>query len=410
MANAAATEPTSWGLARWIGTPPDTLSIRDSRWFLTAQVASAVAFLWHFAFIFAFAWLGVRHMAIANVVSCVMWLGVVALTRKSYVTTALSIATVEILVHAAMASQAVGWSPGFHYYVLAVPSMLFLAPGSMRFKVSLSALSAVFYMLLYWVFGHPGLGTPLDPDIANLLGGINAASLVFILGILANAYATNTDRAEAALEAEHDRSEQLLRNILPETIAERLKGDEEDTIAEGFSEASVLFADIVGFTELSQNTEPERVVEMLNEIFCMVDDLVDAYGLEKIKTIGDAYMVAAGVPEPDDRHADKLARFALELREVPDRLGSDLRIRIGMHTGRVVAGVIGKRKFTYDLWGDTVNTASRMESHGLPGKIHVSEAMRELLADDFELVERGEVEVKGKGAMRTFFLEGARGD
>ena len=210
---------------------------------------------------------------------------------------------------------------------------------------------------------------------------------------------------------EQEKSEQLLLSILPETIAQRLK-DGERQIADGFTEATILFADIVGFTLLSEKVEPEVLVKMLNEIFSAFDSLCDRYNLEKIKTIGDAYMVVGGLPNPCKNHADLIAKMALEMQnEVTyfnKRNQKNIDIRIGINTGPVVAGVIGKKKFIYDLWGDAVNTASRMESHGIPGKIQVTETVYELLKNQFIFEDRGGVKIKGKGTMRTYLLKAQR--
>lgn len=218
-------------------------------------------------------------------------------------------------------------------------------------------------------------------------------------------------RAEAALAREHERSERLLTNVLPVPIAARLK-DQQAVIADGVAGASVLFADIVGFTSLSAQLPPARVVAMLDDVFSRLDALVDAFGLEKIKTIGDAYMVAAGVPTPRPDHAPALARFALAAREAMAEYNrtseARLALRIGINSGPMVAGVIGRRRFLYDLWGDAVNTASRMESHGLPGQIQISDATRDLLGEEFVCTERGIIDVKGKGPTHTWFLERER--
>jgi class 3 adenylate cyclase/ABC-type dipeptide/oligopeptide/nickel transport system permease subunit len=213
------------------------------------------------------------------------------------------------------------------------------------------------------------------------------------------------------LAAEKQTSERLLRNVLPGPIAERLKhGD--GLIVDRFEDVSVLFADLVGFTALSARTTPERLVSMLDELFTAFDRLADEHGLEKIKTIGDAYMVVAGVPQPATDHAVRVCRMGLAMLEVvrayAARTGTELTIRVGVHAGPVVAGVIGRNKFIYDLWGDTVNTASRLESHGQPGRLHVSGAVAERLAGRFELAPRGVVELKGKGPMDTFFVERER--
>jgi class 3 adenylate cyclase/energy-converting hydrogenase Eha subunit E len=206
---------------------------------------------------------------------------------------------------------------------------------------------------------------------------------------------------------ERERSERLLLNILPALIAERLKAS-EDAIAEHSDGVTVLFADIVDFTPLSARKTPQELVELLNRIFSGFDALADAHGLEKIKTIGDAYMAVAGLPKSWPDHAPRAARMALAMLDATARVaaetGEKLALRIGLHSGPVVAGVIGRRKFTYDLWGDTVNTASRMESHGVPGSIHCSEATATLLRGAFQLQARGAMEIKGKGEMRTFLV------
>jgi adenylate cyclase len=209
------------------------------------------------------------------------------------------------------------------------------------------------------------------------------------------------------IEEEQRKSENLLLNILPAPIAERLKAHEV-TIADSFTECSVLFADIVGFTPLSAKLGAKQLVDLLNEIFTAFDEFTEDLGLEKIKTIGDSYMVAAGIPEPHPDHAKvmvKMAENMLRYFENMDEIeGETISIRIGIHSGPVVAGVIGKKKFIYDLWGDTVNTAARMESHGVAGSIHVSKETAELIGDRYHLNSRGVSEIKGKGPMETYLV------
>ena len=211
------------------------------------------------------------------------------------------------------------------------------------------------------------------------------------------------------VEIEKEKSEHLLLNILPGTIAGRLKAGEK-TIANGHQIVSVLFADLCGFTKLSRKTSPADLVSMLNEIFTTFDDIVKNHGVEKIKTIGDCYMLVGGLPNPRDDHAHAVADTALEMVQALERINKnrdiDLAMRIGIHSGPVVAGVIGKIKFTYDLWGDTVTIASRMESSGMPGKIQLSEQTQAELDSYFDLAERGVVDCKGLGQMKTFFLTG----
>lgn len=209
-----------------------------------------------------------------------------------------------------------------------------------------------------------------------------------------------------ARDRERARSERLLLNVLPEPIAARLKRS-GDVIADAHPAATVLFADLVGFTPLAGRIPPEELVVMLDDIFTRWDTLADIHRVEKIKTIGDSYMVVGGVPSPLPSHVAAIAELALDM--IPalaqcEREGLALDARIGIDTGPLVAGVIGRSKFSYDLWGDTVNTASRMESSGEAGCIHVSERVREALGDRFDFTARGELQIKGKGAMRTYFL------
>jgi len=216
---------------------------------------------------------------------------------------------------------------------------------------------------------------------------------------------------QRVIAQERERSEQLLHNILPQQVADQLKS-QSGTVAEAYDEATVLFADLVGFTPMSAELSPTRLVAMLNEVFSAFDALCVRHGVEKIKTIGDAYMAVAGVPMPRTDHAEACADLALAMRaevtELSARLGRTLDFRIGMHLGPVVAGVIGASKFAYDLWGDTVNTAARMESHGLPGQIQVSEPLALRLRErGYRLTERGPIEIKGKGMIRTWLLDAA---
>lgn len=236
-----------------------------------------------------------------------------------------------------------------------------------------------------------------------------------VMGVTISAYVMlgyfveQRERARAALEAEQERSERLLLNVLPEPIARRLKA-ESGVIAEHYDAVSVLFADLVGFTERTMVMAPEDLVALLDRIFSAFDRVADAEGVEKIKTIGDAYMVAGGLPEPRPDHLEAVCRTALAMRDeiatIAEATGHDwLAVRIGIDMGPAVAGVIGRRKFIYDLWGDTVNTASRMESHGLPGEIQVTERAASVLGPEFALRPRGSISVKGKGTMETFLLD-----
>jgi len=212
------------------------------------------------------------------------------------------------------------------------------------------------------------------------------------------------------IQAQRDQADKLLYNVLPERIAEKLKQSNE-TIAEEYNSATVLFADIVNFTAISAHFAPHEVVEMLDELFSSFDELVDKYGVEKIQVAGDGYMVAAGVPTPRPDHATVLAHLALDMLEcvkTEEFLGGKqpIEIRIGLNSGSLLGGVIGRKKYFYALWGDTVNIASRMESHGSSGKIQITRATYELVQDDFECEYMGAIPVKGKGQMDVWYLLG----
>ncbi len=316
--------------------------------------------------------------------------------------------------HLSVVSQVFLEGTGFDVHLFfmlhAVLPFLVFAPRHWKATYAMSALAGVDMVLVATHGERFGLASPaISPAALHLLRPILLAGLFATLGACGYYARRATLLAEAALDKAHERSEELLLNILPASIAARLK-ERDGTIADSFDGVTVLFADIVGFTTLSARLSADRVVELLNELFCRFDDLAGELGLEKIKTIGDCYMVAAGLPVPRADHAEAVADMALAMqkvtREFRDHLGEPIQVRVGMHSGPVVAGVIGKRKFIYDLWGDTVNTASRMESHGVPGTVHVSDAAYALLCGKYRMTSRGLVEVKGKGPMQTWFLEG----
>jgi class 3 adenylate cyclase len=232
---------------------------------------------------------------------------------------------------------------------------------------------------------------------------------VFEFGFI-NLYGTDVTAARQVEQANRN-NRLLLVNVLPEPIADRLQAG-ESPIADGFDEMTVLFADVVGFTQLSTRMSPRDVVDVLNQVFSIFDGLADRYGLEKIKTIGDAYMVADGLSAGRDHDPARVAAMALDIIDEVERFetrsGEKLQVRVGIQTGPAVAGVIGIRKFIYDVWGDTVNTASRMESHGVPGRVQVTEATYERLRDAFEFEPRGLIDVRGKGPMSTYLLVGPK--
>jgi adenylate cyclase len=256
-----------------------------------------------------------------------------------------------------------------------------------------------------------GGGSPLPQWFSSLMLALNVTVGGAIVFTLLALFAKQREDALVGLRSAQQRAESLLLNILPGSIAERLKASPQ-TIADQFPAASVLFADVVDFTPRSEKLQAAEVVGMLDRLFSHFDTLADRYGLEKIKTIGDCYMVASGVPDPRPDHARVLALLALDLVQAThssDEIGDlELELRIGINSGPVVAGVIGRKRFLYDLWGDAVNTASRMESQGTPNRVQITRATYELLKGDFECEPRGTIAVKGKGNMETWYLVGPR--
>lgn len=298
------------------------------------------------------------------------------------------------------------------YAVLFVTLGPFVARLSVATQLAYTVLTLVLYAALDRLLSHAPVDIALSMAVTLLsLGGIGAL-IAYRLETQARLGFLQRDLIErqvSALAAEKARAEELLLNVLPASIAERLKRGQRP-IADGFPKVSVLFADIVGFTKMSERVTPEELVERLNRMFSSFDDLADKLKLEKIKTIGDAYMVAGGLHSHEYDHAQTIAEMALGMQrraaEFGREFGEALSIRIGIHTGPVVAGVIGKRKFIYDVWGDTVNTASRMESSGIAEEIQVTREVYARIKDEFDLEPRGTITVKGKGEMETFLLHG----
>jgi adenylate cyclase len=309
---------------------------------------------------------------------------------------------------------ALQWSLGGFATSSAVSLWAFTCPvGALLF---VGARQAVPWFLAF--AGLVALSAAIDPALAAGAPDIpNGVVVTFfalnILGVSTTSYVLlqyfvrARDQALAELRVERAKSERLLLNVLPASVASRLK-ESDEVIADGYASATVLFADIVGFTPLAQDLSPADTVALLDRVFARWDALAARHGVEKIKTIGDAYMVAGGLPEPRQDHAEAIADMALEMGAEVERFAAEsglpLEVRIGIDSGPVVAGVIGRAKFTYDLWGDTVNTASRMESHGMPGAIQVSERAYECLRGRYDLRQRGTIDVKGKGPMTTYLL------
>ncbi|MBA3531679.1 MAG: hypothetical protein H0T73_07170 [Ardenticatenales bacterium] len=324
---------------------------------------------------------------------------------------------------------------------------LHIPPARIAGRLLLVAGSLLLYVLLFWILfptrgpGIAALGllpALISGGLLGLRGGLLASLLIALLPtpllalldeeplqlllgqtgglgsimlVAVGAAAGWASDINRELHHERERADQLLLNVLPPSIAERLKR-EPGIIADSHEDVTILFADIVNFSRLSGRVSPRHLVKMLNRLFSMFDELVERHQLEKIKTIGDTYMVVGGVPTPRADHPEAVATFALEMLEAVCRFNQEqnttLNLRVGIATGPVIAGVLGTRKFSYDLWGDTVNVASRMESHGVPGRIQITVATYKRLRHHFNFEKRGMIDVKGKGQMATYFLLGKK--
>ncbi len=400
---------------------PITISLEDTKIFSIRVAVTLMAGLLHLFLAPLFAVVGRPVMALIQLVSAALYGVAIAMGRRGLMKSSLFFAFAVASSNMYGATIVFGIEPGFLLYNFVQAGMPFMIR---RSSASLTRVVLVAYVLVsgaivLLVSWRLGPIVPLEPWKVRALFAFNVSGTLTALIWMMYWFSSVTERGEARLEREHQRAEQLLLNILPAPIAARLKRDPR-TIADSFDTATVLFADIVGFTGLASRLPSAQVVAFLNDLFSGFDRLAEKHGLEKIKTIGDAYMAVGGVPTPGRGPRETtagVAEMAIDMiafvKDYAARTGRPLDIRVGLHTGPLVAGVIGMKKFAYDLWGETVNTASRMESHGAPGRIQVSEATRAILDDRYDFESRGAVSVKGMGEVRTFFLvkrrAGARG-
>ena len=311
-------------------------------------------------------------------------------------------------------SVLLGTHSGMYHYLTCCMLASFLAFAPYEKRSKYCAIFSAFFLYGFFIFNQLFTSWFLGPHTVNVsILSASAMILSILINIIIVAIVHSEQiQMESRLNFEYRRSEHLLNNIFPKAVSEQLKQSGHQMIANRIPDTTILFADIVGFTRLTESMGAEPVVSLLNKLFSYYDDLAGKFGLEKIKTIGDAYMVAAGVPKPSRKHGDQIAEMALEMMAYTEKIAKeskiDIRLRIGINSGSVIAGVIGKRKFQFDIWGDCVNTASRMESSGVAGKIQVSESTFELLKENWNLGERGYTDIKGLGKRRTWFLNGAK--
>ena len=363
----------------------------------------------HLLFAILFFILDMPWLTTVNVASALSYVSFGWLARQDRIHTALFLTIVEVAIFAILSVYFIGWESGYYLWLLLLPNLIF---AGYRWHTWLKVAMVIICLVLLCILAF--FIRPLDPyyqidqlvrQVIFYFNGLmifaSFASAGFLLFRI-------TERAELEAYEAHQQTRSLLLNILPESIADRLT-ENPGIISDTYPEASILFADLVGFTAFSSTMKADEVVVLLNSIFSEFDMIVENLGLEKIKTIGDGYMIASGIPTVRPDHASALITCGLRMLETIAKFnteqGLDLDVRIGIHSGPVVAGVIGKNKFSYDMWGDTVNTASRMESHGVPGKIQITEDTYQLVNQAFQAVPREAIEVKGKGMMNTYFVD-----
>ncbi len=343
----------------------------------------------------------IRYAGILPIMVSVLVLTFFRACRR-YMEIALGVGITAVTINVALVPVVL---PSFQVNQLGIVILMMYAFTAVRLRFIPATLTGLGIFLSYNIL-DVGFGkTAIAPLIEFNLYLFAAFCIGMLTSYQIEKYLRQDYLHDRLLREEQEKAESLLLNILPAPVAARLKSGDQ-VIAESFSDVTILFADLVNFTEISSQIAPEDLVKLLNEIFSEFDRLAERHGLEKIKTIGDAYMVVGGLPIPRPDHAEAVAEMALEMQAKISQIGScqQLSIRIGINTGPVVAGVIGIKKFIYDLWGDTVNVASRMESHGLPDTIHVTEQTYQALSHKYVFKSRGLVSVKGKGEMPTYLL------
>lgn len=343
-----------------------------------------------------------KPVIIINILLAAMAMMVPLAHRINDIAGAILIAVAELAALLAFTAY-FGRTAGTPMMYVAFSAAPFVVFGLKRMWLVLGTVltALVLHLYAYFTFHRSDAWLPMDDAFLNanyVQGAITAFGLIAASVYYAFSLA---ERAKAETEA-------VLRNVLPDNVVERLKAVPDAAIADGFASASVLFADVSGFVAMARALGPEKTVELLNKLVSRFDDLAERHGVEKIKTIGDAYMVASGVPEPRPDHAVALAEMALDMidaaRDISAETSLPINIRAGMASGPMMAGVIGKRKFSYDVWGDPVNLASRLEQASLPGRILICPVCREALEGRFEMQPRGMIEVKGVGAQETWYL------
>ena len=373
--------------------------------------AMVLGLVCHAGFIGLFWLLGEHQFALLNIGSVAIFvLAALLIAKRQMVHVALILGSIELLVHGWVVTEALGWQTGFHHHMLVIIALWFIATElSLVTRGVVSMIPAVAYALLRARVDDGATTSVLSPEVIQGLWVMNLSIFSVALAGICSYYSWSAARAHRALTEELSNSEALLHNILPSSISEQFK-EEGRTVAEGFEDCSVLYADLVGVGELSESNSQEELADLRKELFRGFDALAERYEGDKVRAIGDSYMVTAGVSNPAPNHAERLAEMGLEMqtamKELREGHGHYFGLRLGIHSGPAVAAVVGQRRFAYDLWEDTANTAARIRAYGLPGEVQVTETTFRLLHEKYRFEFFGTPDVEGRGKMKTYLLKG----
>lgn len=392
---------------------PDNISLGHYRYYLLNKLVHPFALCCHTFWLILFYTYGVKEMWEFNIFSVCLFSFTIYLNSRGYFMLITTLGMIEVIAHQLLCVYYIGIDSGFHYYIFIISMLPFVMPtGNMLLKVVL--LSGVLFGFLYAEYFMRDMMPiyHLPGGIIRFFGITNISFSFLFLSIWGAYFDIGMRRTERKLKQQHDMSETLLLNILPHSTAEELK-TYGSTKAVSYEMATVMFTDFKNFSHVAEQLPPQVLVDVIHFRYSEFDKIISKYGLEKIKTIGDSYMCAGGIPVANTSNAEDAVRAAIEIRDfikqerAISNEGRDtyLDIRIGIHTGPVVAGVVGIKKFAYDIWGDTVNIASRMESSGEEGKINISGATYELVKDKFACTHRGKINAKHKGEIDMYFVE-----
>lgn len=394
---------------------PSLIPFKEYRFYLVANISYHFAAISHFTWIILFWLIDVKPLAIFNIFSVGLYVINIIINRKGYYRLTTTIGVLEIIAHQLLGSFLIGYDAGFSIFLLVVSIYPFMMPawkGMLKAILFSSCLTG--YLVIDIFMRHRTPVYLLDNVMLDTIYFSNVLFGFIILALMFAYFHYAVTVAESKLELAYQKSEDLLLNILPKEIAEEIK-ENGRTEARQFDSVTVLFADIENFTRFSENLPPAVIVSEIDITFKAFDEIIGHYNIEKIKTIGDAYMCASGIPLPSHTHAVDMVRAAISMQEFVNLLANQRKhegkesfaMRIGIHTGPVVAGVVGMKKFVYDIWGDTVNIAARMQTSSEAGRINISGTTFNLVKDHFECTHRGKMEAKHKGMINMYYVDTA---